>query len=266
MEHHSGRGLLSRFRKSEEEKAAEARYLELLAGMTEGTVELGGLGQQLRAAASAAGLRERKAEQLADQAFRRLIERALADDLLTEDEEEELLAAGAEVGVDNAALNERFFDLLQRMIIGGANAGRLPVVPNPHVMAKRDEEVHLELPAQLMKEVVHREYRGGSRGVSFRVAKGVRVHTSGFRGHSVVTGTTIEPADAGVLSITSQRTVFQGSRKTQECRYDKLVGMEPYIDAIQIAVSNRQTPSLYQVANGVLVAAVINTAVQRTLD
>jgi hypothetical protein len=31
--------------------------------------------------------------------------------------------------------------------------------------------------------------------------------------------------------VTSQRTVFQGSRKTQECRYDKLVGLQPYTDA-----------------------------------
>jgi hypothetical protein len=39
--------------------------------------------------------------------------------------------------------------------------------------------------------------------------------------------------------VTSQRTLFQGSRKTQECRYDKLVGLQPYTDAVQLSVSNR---------------------------
>jgi len=256
-------GSVSRFRKSDDEKAAEAQYEQLLQGMAAGSVELAGLGDRLRAASAAAGLREKKAGRLADQALRGLVERLLADDLLTEEEEQELLTAGEAIGIDNAALNARFPDLTQRIVIAGANAGRLPVMDQPHMIAKGGEEVHLELPAQLMKEVVHREFRGGSRGVSIPVGMGVRVRTGGFRGHSVVTGTTTEPADAGVLSVTSQRTVFQGSRKTQECRYDKLVGVEPYTDAIQIAVSNRQTPSLYGVPNGVLVAAVINTAMGR---
>ena len=265
-ESQGGGSLLSRFRKSDDEKAAHAQYEQLLSGMAGGTVELAGLGDRLRAAATAAGLRDRKASKFADQGFRGLVERLLDDDLITQDEEDELFAAGAAIGVDNDVLNARFPDLVQRIVIAGANADRLAVIPDPHLMVKRGEQVHMELPARLMKEVVHREFRGGSSGVSFKVAPGVRFRTGGFRGRSVITGTSIEPADTGLLSVTSQRTVFQGSRKTQECRYDKLVGMDPYVDGVRIAVSNRQTPSLYGVSNGLLVAAVVNAAVQRTLD
>ena len=124
---------------------------------------------------------------------------------------------------------------------------------------RRDRCPAWEIPASLMKEVVHREFRGGSQGVSVPLGKGFRYRVGGFRGRSVVTGTSIEPADNGLLSITSQRTVFQGSRKTQECRYDKLVGRDTYTDALQLNVSNRQTPSMYGVQDGLgPVAAAIN--------
>ena len=39
-----------------------------------------------------------------------------------------------------------------------------------------------------MKEVIDREFRGGSRGVSVPIAKGVRFRTGSFRGKSVVGG------------------------------------------------------------------------------
>jgi hypothetical protein len=39
-----------------------------------------------------------------------------------------------------------------------------------------------------MREVIDREFRGGSRGVSVPIAKGVRFRTGSFRGKSVVGG------------------------------------------------------------------------------
>ena len=65
-----------------------------------------------------------------------------------------------------------------------------------------------------------------SRALSFKVAPGVRYRTSGSRGRSVVVGTSLEPADDGVLSLTSSRVVFQGDRKTVESRLDRLTSVE----------------------------------------
>ena len=44
-----------------------------------------------------------------------------------------------------------------RFVIARINAGRLPVVEQPSIILKRGETAHLEVPAALMKEVVHRE-------------------------------------------------------------------------------------------------------------
>ena len=46
-------------------------------------------------------------------------------------------------------------------------------------------------------------------------------------------------------------------------QYTKLLDLNVFNDAIQIHVSNRQTPSTFRVSSGPMVAAVINAAVQR---
>ena len=65
------------FGKSEDQKAAEAQHMELLHGMSDGTVELDGLGGKLSSTAQAAGIKQGKEAKLVDQAFRGLVERVL---------------------------------------------------------------------------------------------------------------------------------------------------------------------------------------------
>ncbi|HLB43923.1 MAG TPA: hypothetical protein VJK49_00950, partial [Candidatus Limnocylindrales bacterium] len=69
-----------------------------------------------------------------------------------------------------------------------------------------------------------------------------------------------EPADNGVLCLTSQRAVFKGIRQSVECLYAKLVGVNVFDDGIQFHVSNRKTATLVKVPDGHLVAAVVNAA------
>lgn len=250
---------------SPEQQEARAQYDALLAGMIDGSEELQGLPERLRQASQAAGMKQRGESRLKTEAWEALAARTLADDILTEAEENELGEAAEALGFEFEALLTAEPAILTRLGIAKANDGRLPVVDDPTLMTKSDEVVHAEYAAQLMKEVTHREFQGGSRGVSFRVAKGVRFSTGAFRGHMVVTGTSLEPADEGVLSITDRRLVFQGSRKVQESRYDKLVGLEVFLDALQVAVTNRQTPSLYMLGDGQVAGAYVNAAAQKTL-
>lgn len=255
------RGMLGQ--RSPAEKEAQARYEALLAGMIDGTVALHGLPDHLRRASEAAGMKERSEAQRKTQAWQALAGRTLEDDLLTAQEEEELAAAADALGLDFQSLLDTAPAVTKHLVIAQANDGRLPVLDDPALMAKPGEQVHLEVPAALMKEVTHRELRGGSKGVSVRVAKGVSVRTGAARGRVVVTGTSLEAADEGVLSVTDRRLVFRGARKTQESRYDKLVGLEVFTDGLRVAVSNRQTPSLYSLPDGEVAAAYVNAAVQR---
>ena len=115
----------------------------------------------------------------------------------------------------------------------------------------------------MMKEVVIREYKGGSQGMSFRIMNGVSYRVGSHRGTMEVVGSRLEVADTGQLVVTSHRAVFMGARKTQEVRFDKLLSVNVFKDAIQFHVSNRQNPSLFQVRSGPMVAAAVNAAAQR---
>jgi hypothetical protein len=188
---------------------------------------------------------------------------ALADEILTADEEQQLANTARSLGFDQARYSRVVAKFNDQMIVAQVNDGRMPVVSDPPIILKRGETAHLVLAAQLLKEVTEREFRGGSRGVSFRIAPGVRYRVGTFRGHSVVTGSHIEVTDSGSLSITSQRAVYTGQRKTLDMPYAKLEAVNVFTDGIQFHLANRQNPPLLQVPNGPLAAAVINAAAGR---
>lgn len=191
----------------------------------------------------------------------------LADDLLSTTEEARWQEVGDVLGVAQADLNRpEFKGLLAHLTIARINDGRLPEVPagQARLMAKRGEIVHLETGAALMKEVIDREFRGGSRGVSVPIAKGVRFRTGSFRGKSVVVGSHLEAADTGIISVSSKRVVFMGTRKTIDTPYVKLASLEAFSDGIRIHASNRQGAPLFRLpVGGAVVAAAIQAAAQR---
>ncbi|KAF2413490.1 hypothetical protein B1729_09325 [Microbacterium sp. B35-04] len=171
----------------------------------------------------------------------------LDDDLLTAEEERQLFRLADALGVDIQGLPTRNMAVFEELVIAGLNDGRLPVVDVP-IMLKPGEVGRATFSVALMKEVAVREMRGGSHGVSIRVAKGVSYRVGQARARSVVVGTQMQVQDTGVLTITNQRAVFTGQKRTLEFRYDKLVGMEQFTDGLRLNVSNRQLASLFKFA------------------
>ncbi len=198
--------------------------------------------------------------------YLRLLDEALADEIITQKEEIRLGRIGEVIfDGDEDAQMEALAPYRTQLFIAMVNDGRLPIGEDidPPIVLKKGELLHLIEPATLLKEVVHREFRSGSRGVSFRVMKGVSYRVGASRGKMVEVGRSLADADEGQLSVTSTRIVFTGLRKTSEMQYTKLLDLNVFNDAIQIHVSNRQTPSTFRVSSGPMVAAVINAAVQR---
>ncbi len=89
------------------------------------------------------------------------------------------------------------------------------------------------------------EWQGRSSGVSIPIGsiggRSVRYHTGGTRGHYVQGAPIPTAIDVGTLFVTNRRAVFQGSKQTRECLFDKLVGFQHTADGSTIfSVSNRQ--------------------------
>lgn len=263
-----GRSACGKCRSAEAELRREAaeRYPVVVRGMFASGAEPDSAAEELRAARTQAALSDTTALNIHKRVFQDAVLEALADDILSEEEEGRLARVGETLGITQHLLQTEFRDLVHRLLVARTNDGRMPVLSSPGVILKKDEVAHIEVNASLMKEVTVREWRGGYRGVSFRIARGVRYHVGGARGKSVVVGTELKEVDHGILTLTSKRSVFQGSKTTIEMPHTKLVNLQVFTDGVQFHMSNRKNPPLFQVESGDVVAAVVNVAAQRLLE
>ena len=103
----------------------------------------------------------------------------------------------------------------------------------PFNLMKSEELLWLFGGVDYLEQVTQREFRGGSLGVSFRVAKGVYIRPGAFRGRSVATSS-MRHTDSGVLGITTKHIYFKGSGKSFRVRLEKIVSFDPYRDGLGI--------------------------------
>ncbi|HET8559293.1 MAG TPA: DUF2510 domain-containing protein [Marmoricola sp.] len=197
--------------------------------------------------------------------FAEAVRHALHDDLLDLPDSARLGQVSQALGTSLDDLRRREPDTFDELVIGQINDGRLPVVSEPPILTRRGESVHGVFRVDLLKEVAVREFHGGSSGVSVPLGMGVRYRVGAFRGHSEVVGSELVAQDAGVLAVTSTRTVFSGQRKTLEFRHDRLVDLQQYTDGLRFNVTGRQTASLFRFARGSSpsVAAALIAAVRQ---
>lgn len=93
-------------------------------------------------------------------------------------------------------------------------------------------------------------WSGSSQGVSLPIGKiagrSVRYRVGATRGHYVQGVPVATAVDVGTLSITNQRIVYQGSKKSVECLFSKLLGIQHAPGGITLSVSNRQKTTTIQ--------------------
>lgn len=191
------------------------------------------------------------------------VENVSKDDILTEAEENHLEKLAQALGLDMRTVFESSPTVFEQLMVCRINDGRPPVDAHPSVILKRGETAYASFGASLMKEVAQREMRGGGSSVSIPLGFGIRYRTGTARAHSVVIGTQLVADDAGVLTVTSQRAIFSGQKKTLEFRYDRLVALQQYTDGLRLGVTNRQAASLFRFAPGqspTIAAALITRA------
>ena len=130
--------------------------------------------------------------------------------------------------------------------------GKLPVVDQTQtgsnqVLLKRNEIVHFAQVAELKEmKVVQVEYVGGSQGVSFRIAKGVRYHVGGSRGH-LVKDEHYVVTSAGSFIITNQRVLLRPSAGNKPVSIDlkKILSYNCYENGLIIYKDGREKGFLF---------------------
>jgi hypothetical protein len=122
--------------------------------------------------------------------------------------------------------------------------------PSTEIMLKPGEAVFAKVTgASLVEErrgAGH--WQGGSTGVSVPIGSigghAIRYHIGATRGHFVQGAPSPTAIDTGTVFVTNKRVIFQGSRQTRECSFDKLIGFQHSDDgSTTLSVSNRQKPT-----------------------
>jgi hypothetical protein len=165
---------------------------------------------------------------------------ALADSMLTEDEENRLDAFQKALAVPFD------FETQMRIVKAGTirdlTEGKVPErlkVSNPEELGrfniKNDEQFVWIFPgATLLQERRHRTYEGVSSGMSVRVARGVYYRVGAFKGQPIDT-TSIEETDSGGLVVTSERLIFAGHTRSVVLPLKKIATFQPFDDGIGVA-------------------------------
>ena len=88
-------------------------------------------------------------------------------------------------------------------------------------------------------------FTGGSTGVSIPIAAGIRFRVGAMQGQRIPGEELQMDKDQGTVLLTTERLIFTGSLKTQECNFDKLLQLSTTDDQSDyfINVSNRQKTS-----------------------
>jgi hypothetical protein len=124
--------------------------------------------------------------------------------------------------------------ILRQLINGEELTNRIKIQGNlPFKFQKSENLVWLFQNVDLFEQRIKTTYKGGSQGVSIRIAKGLYYRTSSFRGHPVKT-TNIVPVATGMLALTNKHLYFSSRIKNFRINYDKIITLEPYSDGIGI--------------------------------
>lgn len=85
----------------------------------------------------------------------------------------------------------------------------------------------------MYQEKITREYVGGSRGMSYRICKGLTYRTGSFKGHPVERSH-MDMVGVGSLVVTNKNFFFHCPTASVRIPYSKLVGVTPYSDGFEV--------------------------------
>ena len=121
-----------------------------------------------------------------------------------------------------------------RDVMNGEIPQRLALAGNGPFNLQKSEKIVWAFPnAEYLEDKSHRQYVGGSQGVSIRIAKGLYYRAGAFKGQSVERTERVS-VGKGLLALTNRHILFSGAEKSLRIPYSKIVTFQPFSDGIAI--------------------------------
>ncbi len=205
--------------------------------------------QLLRAEVSAHGLTVEDVREVGTSILKDAVSTAKSDGLVTDAELKTIDDIVALTQITSPTVGEILSTLMIQRKMYELSQGIIAPIANIGVQLRAGEVGYWSEPVGLYEEkVIRRDTVGGSRGVSFRIMRGVSYRFGASRGHSVPVTATVEVA-RGDLVITSERIVFKGDRRTAIIAVDDIIGVDPYTNAITIHAEKLKLPMQFRYIN-----------------
>jgi hypothetical protein len=195
---------------------------------------------ELQRIADAAHINEKQRLAVYREAYEDMVTDFLDDDVLTQEEEDRLLAFKDALQLGQAELDTK--GLFSRVVMAGTlrdlGEGKQPKRVNlgrsvPFLFQKSEYVIWVFPNVDLYEPHTRTEYQGRSQGMSFRVAKGVYYRTGSFKGRPVQI-TELKHQGNGMLALTNKQFYFHGGLKAFKLPYNKLVTMEVFEDGLRM--------------------------------
>ncbi len=183
---------------------------------------------------------EKERQTLLVQGWTDAVDRYLEDGVLDESEEKRLVEFKNCLSLTEADLdaNGAFTKIVKaaviRDVLSGVIPQRMKFEANLPINLQKDEKVVWVFPGgEYLEDRTHRQYVGGSQGVSLRIMKGVYYRVGAFAGQPVDRTERVH-IDTGMVVVTNKHIYFAGPVKAVRVPYAKIVSFQPFSDGIGI--------------------------------
>jgi hypothetical protein len=180
---------------------------------------------QVESAVEGAFIPDIEQHQLILKGWKNAVENSLHESVLSEEQEDRLKGLINKYSLSRGELDEdgTFTRVVKSAAIRDVLNGIIPhrfVVEGslPINLQKNEEVVWAFRNCEYLEDRSHRQYVGGSHGVSVRIMKGVYYRTSAFKGQAVDRTERI-CVDNGLVALTNKHLYFSGSAKSFRVSY-----------------------------------------------
>lgn len=235
-------GLLKSIHKScvEKQQKSKKEIQLLFLDTYQDSTQIGLLRKRANSLAREGGLTTKEALQTVVDCLGNLINLALEDKILTENEENAIVQIGKtfEDVIDPVQLGLGNEKIVKAGTIRDLQAGifksRISVDGHLPILLEKTEQIIWVFKSTKYYETrMKTQYVGGSHGMSFRVMKGVYYRVGAHKAERIQTKHT-ELADAGLFVITSKNIHFKGVEKSFRIPIKKLISVDLHSDGITI--------------------------------
>lgn len=164
----------------------------------------------------------------------------MKDGVLTASEQQHIDDFVAKTGISISNLPAKYQDsdiakVGQATVLRDLQNGIYPVcnVQLPIILAKNEHVLWAYNGVSMFMEKIERETVGRSGGFSFRVCKGVTYRVGQFKGHPVE-HSRMNLEGKGALIVTNKNLIFYSQQKNNKVPFNKIVGITPYSDGIEV--------------------------------